>query len=588
VGDRPYALTLGPHDFFWFELRPRLTGPRRAAVEPEDAHALPPMLALGADSWDDLLDESARPQLEAALVPFLYRQRWFAGKTRQLRYLRVDESLPLEWGGPPARLILLRAEYAGEEADTYVLPLALARGDPAARILQERPRAIVCRLEGEGGAGVVFDALQDSEHVLGLLDGIAYQRSASANGSRLVGMAGGDRGALVDEEGGSLAPVPGRAEQSNTSIRFGNRWMLKVYRRLEPGTNLDREVGEVLTDRGFPHSPAVAGALEYRTHGREPATLAVLQRFVPNQGDAWELTADAVDRFLERALASPRPVEQLPAPEGERRGVDPAETPRKVADLVGAYLERAPLLGRRTGELHLALGAPTDDAAFAPEPFTRLYQRSLYQSHRNQAGRTFRVLARLRDELDEGRTSHELEAVLARRDRVLDRFRRVLDRRLDGLRIRVHGDYHLGQVLHTGRDFVIIDFEGEPARSVAGRRLKRSPLRDVAGMLRSFEYAAAAGVRTARERGVGSTGPEGSAVLSAWAELWRRWAAAWFLWGYERAVEGSGLLPTDPEGRASLLEAFLLEKALYEAVYEAENRPDWIRVPLEGILELTA
>src|SRR2546423_7430725 len=269
------------------------------------------------------------------------------------------------------------------------------------------------------------------------------------------------------------------AEQSNTSIVYGDRVILKLVRRLEPGLNPDLEIGRFLTETGLPHIPPVAGSLEYRTMSGEPMTVAIVQGFVRNEGDAWQFTLDALGHYLEEVLA------RGPAREGPF--VDrPAllelartEAPDIAHETIGAYLESARLLGQRTAELHLALASDLEDPAFAPEPFSILYQRSLYQSLRAPAVRTFRLLRASSPD------DPQLAMVLSYEGEILERYRSVLDRQGDATRTRGHGDYHLGQVLWTGKGFVIIDFQGAAAQPLGERRIKRSPLRDVAGMIRS-------------------------------------------------------------------------------------------------------
>ena len=277
-----------------------------------------------------------------------------------------------------------------------------------------------------------------------------------------------------------------RAEQSNTSVLYGERLVLKVFRRLSEGVNPDLEVGRFLTERaGFSHIPAVAGALEYRVGRREPMTLGILQAFVANEGDAWHFTLDQLESYYERALCT----------EGGGAGFRGSllelieEEPPPPLFEMGIHLELARLLGQRTAELHLALAHDPEDPDFAPEPFTTLYQRSLYESMRTSATRNLELLRGQIGEVPEPAAS-EARRLLEREEELLEAFRSIVGSRLGGMRIRVHGDYHLGQVLYTGNDFVIIDFEGEPARPLTERRLKRSPLRDVAGMLRSFDYVA--------------------------------------------------------------------------------------------------
>jgi maltose alpha-D-glucosyltransferase/alpha-amylase len=257
----------------------------------------------------------------------------------------------------------------------------------------------------------------------------------------------------------------------------------------------------------------------------------------------------------------------------EREEADP------VDELIGPYLDAAQLLGRRTGELHRALSQERRDPAFAPEPYSSHYQRSIYQSMRNLLGRAMQLLERRLPGLPEGAQPLAGE-VLALAGVTEGRYRAILGERLDALRIRVHGDYHLGQVLYTGDDFAILDFEGEPARPLSERKLKRSPLRDVAGMLRSFDYATHGALEALRQRG------EREGALEAWRNAWQVRVSAAFLRSYLDVVADTGILPRDPERLAVLLDAYLLDKAMYELTYELNNRPTWVTIPLQGILDL--
>jgi maltose alpha-D-glucosyltransferase/alpha-amylase len=247
--------------------------------------------------------------------------------------------------------------------------------------------------------------------------------------------------------------------------------------------------------------------------------------------------------------------------------------PEQVAATVGPYLESARLLGQRTAELHLALTNADGNVDFVPEALSALYLRSLYQSLRSQTTQAFQLLQRRLEALPEG-VREPATTLLARQREVEARFEAIRNGKIDAVRIRTHGDYHLGQVLYTGDDFVIIDFEGEPARPLGERRLKRSALRDVAGMIRSLHYAARAGM------------PPDSAGLDSWARYWHHWVSAAYLRGYLRAAGGAPFIPASETARGALLDVSLLEKAVYELVYELNNRPEWVDLPIAGILEL--
>ncbi|MEA2342295.1 MAG: maltose alpha-D-glucosyltransferase / alpha-amylase, partial [Thermoanaerobaculia bacterium] len=366
------------------------------------------------------------------------------------------------------------------------------------------------------------------------------------------------------------------------AVLYGDQFFLKLFRRLEPGVNTDLEVTRFLNEEtSFTGTPRLEGALQYEIDSTtEPTTLAMLQRYVANSGDAWTYTVDTFGRFFDSVLSDPSAAERLAkaTPSESLLAIADKPLPDITQQTIGLYLADAELLGRRTAQMHLALASRDDIAAFAPEPITPHYQRSIYQHIRSQAVRTFQLLRR------RGKGIPAAEELLAREEEVQQRIRRILDGRITGLRIRTHGDYHLGQVLHTGNDFVIIDFEGEPSRPLSERRIKRSALRDVAGMLRSFHYAPHAVLFGQSQHSVIRV--EDAATVESGANFWYRWVSAAFLRAYLAESGNAAHLPQSREELQVLLDAHLLEKALYEIAYEMNNRPDWVRIPIRGVLEL--
>jgi maltose alpha-D-glucosyltransferase / alpha-amylase len=328
----------------------------------------------------------------------------------------------------------------------------------------------------------------------------------------------------------------------------------------------------------------VTGTLEYRTKKGESAAVGVLQRFVNNEGDAWRHTLDSLSQYFDRAVT--RHAEELkdlqkPMPFIQR--LEQTQIPPFAGELVGPYFENMKLLGQRTAELHVALASNKDEPDFAPEPFSVLYQRSLYQSMRNHAGQMFQLMRKNLNSL-RGPVLEDAIQVLDHQNEILNRFRALLSRKIMAYRTRIHGDFHLGQVLYTGRDYVIIDFEGEPARPLTERRIKRTPIRDVAGMLRSFHYAAYTSLFG--KLGSAIVRPEDVAAMEPWARIWNVWISSTYLNSYLLHAQAGGFLPAERESINILLNVYLLEKALYELGYELNNRPDWVRIPLTGILQL--
>jgi maltose alpha-D-glucosyltransferase/alpha-amylase len=581
IGELTYLLTLGPHAFYWFSLEPQRV--EEIEISAAGAEVQGPILTV-AGSWETIFRKEIKPTLEKRLSGFLQTRRWFGGKARRTKSVEIQEAITVPHDASSSVIAFVQVEYTEGDPEMYVLPLSFAQGERADQIQDSAPHAILTRLATANGEGFLYEALRDPGLASALLETMARRRRVKGIGGEIAGTATRIYRRLRGAEEETLEPSLLRAEQSNTSVIFGNRFILKVFRRLDQGVNPDLEIGAFLTERTtFKNLPPVAGSLEYRRGQEAPMTLAVLQGLVPNEGDAWVYTLDALSRYYEQAAV--QPVEKTLEWRAGRSPLDSVqeELPPLAQELIGHYRESAWRLGRRTAEMHLALASAPDDPTFAPEPFSPFYQRSLYQSMRNLTVQSLALLRRKLRDLPED-LQPEAQRVADLEKEILHRFRAMLDRKITAMRTRIHGDYHLGQVLYTGNDFVIIDFEGEPARSISERRIKRSPLRDVGGMLRSFHYAAySALLGRAAGRVVR---PEDLPMLEPWANYWHLSVSALFLKSYLELAGEAQFLPHGREELGALLDTYLLEKAVYELAYELNNRPDWVRIPLRGILQL--
>ncbi|HKY36615.1 MAG TPA: maltose alpha-D-glucosyltransferase [Polyangiaceae bacterium] len=562
---RPYRLTLGGHDALWLSLSSSLERQRPSSLAPP-----PPTPALYAGSWEDLLSPGST--LEPIFASFVPAQRWFRSKARSVSRARLVDVLNLPVRDPArdaasSRLLaIVRLEFVEGEDEMYVVPLSLV--DSA-----EAPDTALLGFTPEGEASPrrwICDASLASETAVALQTIAFQEQHVPGRTCGLRGKKSGTSSSAIDE------PVkPIGAEQTNTSFAFGQQLVGKLVRKVELGGSLEVETLEAL--RGAPQRanvPTLEARIDLET-SRGSATLWMNESFVQNEGDAWQLAIDHAQRFYESVLS-------------ERRGQHPPVAPKNLLEHVEGnaldpdFLPLARLLGRRTAELHAALLASFRDAPQAAKPFTTLSSRAFYQSVRNLSGRVFDALKR--GPLIPERAKHMAQALLQRRSDIRRSIDRALVRPLAGLRIRVHGDYHLGQVLYTGSDFHIIDFEGEPGRSLTERRRLRSPMADVAGMLRSFHYAAF-GVLTMQLPGA-RTRPEDLEQLEPWARHFFDRCARGFLAGYLQAAQPAGFLPTDETDLSALLEINLVEKALYELLYELNHRPTWCELPLRGLLNL--
>jgi maltose alpha-D-glucosyltransferase/alpha-amylase len=577
IGDEPYRVMLGPHSFYWFSLeRPR------AGEEPLEITTSELPLVPVRESEGTLELGSGQRAFEEILPRYLRKRRWFAGKARRIKQVRISEQVPLVTGESPATLVLVTVEYTEGDPEQYVLPLALARGERASEIVERTPHAVIARALVEGSEALLVDALAEPACVRSLIEQIGRRRRFRGEHGVIASQPTAAFRRLVRPDAPLPEPVLSRAEQSNTTVIFPDRVLFKLYRRVEPGPNPELEMERVLSERlGFPHVPPLAGSLEYQPAHGEPMTLGIVLGYVPNEGDAWQYTLDELAGFLERALAYSEDPPSLRLEVESLLDLAGQTPPTMVYELIDTYVEAVRLLGQRTGELHRALASVTDDPAFAPEPFSMLYQRSLYQAMRSHLLQTLALLRQQLASLPVS-TREQADAVLQREREIVQVYQKLLQKLLPAQRTRCHGDYHLGQVLYTGRDFVIIDFEGEPARPLSERRLKRSPLLDVAGMLRSFHYAASATLLEQQQRGLLSD----LARAEAWLRFWYGWVSAVFLQGYLEVVGSTALVPSDSKDLGTLLEAYLMDKAIYEIRYELGHRPDWLAIPLGGVLEL--
>jgi maltose alpha-D-glucosyltransferase/alpha-amylase len=569
VGDLPYFITLGGHGFYWFSL------------EQEKSHPVVPRLNLRAGrTWETLLGGAQRRKLETALPGYLPERRWFMSKSRTITSATITEVVPVPGENrreaPRAVVAIVRVELDHGSPEQYVLPMAYAAGPAAEEVSRWHPQAVIADVHSADEDGVLYDAVYDPEFNRTLLDVMVRRRSLPGQGGQIRGVPTPAMRRIHDRIPTDVQPTPMVAEQSNTSVSFDGQAILKIIRRFETGINPGVEIGRFLTERArFPYSPATAGSLEYRTNGPGSplAVLASFEEFVPNEGDGWSYVVDALEHHLEEVLATPG-VEDLRLHTPSSLLHAPPRDTVEGGMLLGPHLEWSSLLGRRTAELHLALAS--GDGDFAPEPLTAVERQSLYHGARSLTKRVLRQLA------GSGIDSACLSEVLEREGEI-DQHLKVMSRvAISAGRIRCHGDYHLGQVLWTGKDFVIIDFEGEPTRSLGHRRLKRPAPYDLAGMVRSFHYASrAAAMRVTRD----ATPLEGD-VLEPWLNLWYRGVSGSFLRSYLEVAGHAGFLPEDEEQLAGLLDFFLLEKAVYELGYEVNSRPDWIDIPARGVLDI--
>ncbi|MCJ2107937.1 maltose alpha-D-glucosyltransferase [Methylobacterium sp. E-041] len=556
IGELPYLLTLPSYGFYWFSLSSANTGTIGPMKEAPELFTL--VLTGGIES---LMAGRERLAFERTVIPpFIASRRWFGAKGSRIKSVQVVDCATVKEAGGEARFLLPRldVQLSNGERQQYFVPVGVDEGREDETLLE----FAVARVRRGPRTGLLYGAAASPDFAICLAEGMRDGREIPTEGGKLVFSSTSAFDHSVPFEASDVRRLS--AEQSNTSIAIGAKMMLKLLRRLQPGTHPEVEVGRFLTEEAkFPNTPALLGTLEHVAEDGTRTALAVLQSFVLNQGDAWTVMLEGLRRDFETVVL---------APESE------APTP---AEAFHDHLRWADLLGRRTAEMHNAFAIETGDAAFAAEPFTVDDLAVLGADARHQADRAFRGLKAIAERgLDAGRPS---SVALAGRRAEVDALIASLTRDppKGAFKTRIHGDYHLGQVLVSSGDLVLVDFEGEPSRPADERRAKSTPLRDVAGMLRSFAYGAETVTREIAGRFADS---EDRARTAAFA--WRGMIDAAFLKGYETAVSESRAAVTDPETHGRLLRLCLLTKALYEVDYEANNRPDWIEIPARGVLTI--
>jgi maltose alpha-D-glucosyltransferase/alpha-amylase len=588
IGELPYLVTLAPHSFYWLSLG----GPGHDATS---ATADVPTL-LVSNPWWRMTEGTGRRHLEHLLPSILRSRRWFGGKASTIAQATLSDVVPLplrhEGDRSPesypdrALMLVVHVEYLEAEPETYMLPVTFVQGEQADALAQDHPECVMALLSpSDGSPGLLVDAHYVGAFGKALTDLVLNRRRRADESSvRLVGTPiakTADRLAAIATGPRAHARILG-AEQSNTSMILGDpdhaRCVLKTMRRLEDGIHPEIELGRALTESAS-HVAPLLGDIELVASTALTTVIGSIHEYVPHESDAWTSTLKAAASFLETHVPSSENLALPPPRAGGWLDGAEDEIPDEAETLMSEQLAAAELLGRRTAELHIALASPAG-LALAPEPMTGMSQRSLYQSMRSAARRAISALRQAAPSMTP-RDRQLADEIMASEDEMLAAFAGLLNMK-SGRRIRVHGDLHLGQVLFTGRDYVFVDFEGEPSRSLTERRLKRSPMRDVAGMVRSYQYAAYSAVDQLVSQGVLEDTSTEIEVFERAATRWAYWACIAFLRGYLPAVGEAGLLPVESE-LAIDLRAHILEKALYELRYELGNRPNWVHLPMLGL-----
>ncbi len=581
IGEGGYFLSLGPHAFSWFVLRQPET--EKEVLKGAEGLFMAPALPWPGDE-KGVLDAGTVERLEGVLGPYLNSRRWFQRKSRPMNRTRIVDVLPFP--ASMSYVLIVTVEFSDDDPQTYFLPVSVAFGEgERERIERESPEAILAQLEGPGGAlGVMYSATRNPEFSTALLGLMSRRKRVEGRNGELAGGHTRQFRTLLGPGRPELAPALVQVEQSNSSIAFGSRFVLKLIRRIESGAHPELEAGLALEgarEKAALTAP-LAGWIEYRPRGGEAAVAGILHGYVENETDAWRYTLENLSLFFEHAL-SPDAGEAGQGMSGlSVSGLPGGEAPEAAHRLTGGYLTAVRLLGTRTAELHLQLSR-IDRPEFRPEPFNDLYRLSLYHGLLALNARVFDLLRNRLARLPE-QVRAACEALATHEQECLKKIEYLRDHQLYSSRIRVHGSFDLESVLYTGKDFVIIDLEGEPDRPLGERRIKRSPLRDAAEMILSF-FEASRTALAAHAAGTSGPGPAQGPV-ERWAEAWQRWVSSEFVRGYVETPGIAALLPPTREEMRALLQVYVLEKALRDLEGCLAWRPMAALIPAQAILRL--
>lgn len=572
IQDKPYIMTMGFYDYFWFILQKE----EEASIEKTGQHI--PVMKSKKD-WPDLFGNRTKSKIENQILPiFLKKQRWFASKAQKILKISITETIPIKNNNGSSLVLILKVTYTSGPEEYYHLPLSFLGLEQATTLLQEKPNFILLQYESTEKEGIIYDSILDEDFHQTILQLVAKRRVIKTSEGKLKAYPGKYFKNIRKTMDSFEQSNPLGTEQSNTSILYGHELIYKLFRKLDEGVNPDLEIVKYITEKtDYKNVPSFAGAIEYQGKDGSLVTLGILYPFVQSEGNMWDYGQDYLIRYYERVLSKITQIDKYPSLPSSYFEKFEADVPEIMLELIGApFLEITYQLGKRTAELHQSLARPSQNPDFKPESYSLLYQRSLYQSMQSLVKRVFLTLNKNSNRCPET-IQGDLKDVLSLESTIVNHCRKILSKKIKAKKIRVHGDYHLGQVLYTGNDFYIIDFEGEPARPLGERKLKRSPLKDVAGMLRSFHYAAFAPLMQNKIAGEYED-------LEHWAKLWTYYVSKTFLNAYLKHIESAGIIPEDKAEISKLLSIYLLEKSVYEVGYEINNRPDWLSIPLKGIL----
>ena len=565
----PYFFTLGPHAFSWFVLQ-------KSATDIVETKSLP---SYKASSFDDLTNEKFFEELENRILPeYLQKTNWFLGKQRKIYTINITNCAKLMMQENPAAILLVEVQFESGLPESYQLPITFVKEKEKQKITENYPQAIIASITLNEEEGLLADALFTTEMHQFLISKMAAQDNISLKRSNIKFYSNQNLKNYFQEHEEIKSKIHSTAQTDN-AITYDNGYFLKIYRKIDPTVNPDLEITRYLSEeKKFEFIPAYMGAIEWKFE-KDSIVLGMMQVLIENHGDGQIFFHERIANYVERILTRDKDVLLTEEIIGSLTSpVAYEELPDDLKTLLGTTApEQARNLGERTAQLHLALAHSSMDKDFVPEEFSLHYQRSLFSSIQSLVRETFESKHKNLNDLPES-VRQSVNLVLSHKTHLLDILKQIYSKKLDVLKIRIHGNYNLAQVLFTGKDMAINDFGGDPSKSFSERRLKRSPLRDVASMIRSFQYIAHEGFLTNNQ-----IPKEDLESLMPYAALWAHYMNMFFVKAYLDAVEGSAFVPKDKKEFQIMLQTYLFDKSFADLNYELNNRPEYVQVPLNNI-----
>ncbi len=578
IQDTPYMIPLKLKDYYWFKLYKPVDDDYAKSKELEYN------IKLKQRGWNVMSQEVKSHLEEEIVLNYLQISRWFRGKAKKVRGIEIfDYFNTSKLDGMNSYILLVEIDYVEQASENYILPVSIIKGEEVADIRHEHPAAIIAKLQIDEEEAVIVDSTIFEHFQKDLLNIMVSRKKLKGKVGTISGMPGKE---LKDSSRKKQLPEHSKiviTEQSNSSILYGEQFFLKIYRSPEEGYNPEVEILRNLTEKTkFKNFPSFAGKLEYQKSRSEPLSIGLLTGFIPNEGNAWEFTQTNIEQYFDRIYMHRGEINPPAYKNASIYESFDEASKEQLKDLSGHFFsDMIWLLGQRTAELHKSLISIQEDKDFEPESFSLLYQKSVYQSIRTLVRRTINDLKSKKKLIPEY-LRDELELLFTKEHEILEYIKKVLTaKKIRSVKARIHGDYHLGQVLFTGKDFIIIDFEGEPARSISARKLKYCPLKDVAGMIRSIHYAIYMGYFD-----ITSEQKEDKKLLAPWVESWYKNVCNQFITAYIESSDNAAYIPEMREEIEGLINIYIIEKAVYEIGYEMNNRPDWSVIPLRGLIEI--